>query len=200
VGLTTITLSTYMILYSHRLYDSCVPLLGLFERRKPYREMALEQVPASARRVDVILFGMGRFGSNIARELASRGARVLGVDFDPQLVRHGHRGKVPIVYGDADDADFLASLPLLEARWLVSSMPLLSANLTLLHGLKHHDFRGRTAVTAHHDRDMPKLRDAGADVVLLPFVDAAKEAADVLLANVASEDLQPEREKSAQER
>jgi len=184
VGLATITLSTYMILYSHWLYEQCTPLLKLFERYQPYREMALEKLPVAAGRVDVILFGMGRFGSSIARQLAARGARVLGVDFDPELVRRGRHGDVPIVYGDADDAEFLATLPLSEASWVVSSVPLTTVNLSLLQVLKQHEYRGKTAVTVHHDRDIATLRDAGADVVLLPFVDAAKEAADVLLADV----------------
>ncbi len=38
VGIVTITLSTYMILYSERLYALCEPLLGLFERGVPHRE------------------------------------------------------------------------------------------------------------------------------------------------------------------
>ena len=32
VGLITIALSTYMIIYSHQLYALCEPLLGVFER------------------------------------------------------------------------------------------------------------------------------------------------------------------------
>ncbi len=40
VGLITIAASTYMILYSHPLYDRLGPRLGLFERKRPYRELA----------------------------------------------------------------------------------------------------------------------------------------------------------------
>jgi predicted Kef-type K+ transport protein len=35
VGLITITLSTYMILYSHPLYEKLAPWLGVFERKRP---------------------------------------------------------------------------------------------------------------------------------------------------------------------
>ena len=38
VGLITIALSTYMIMYSARLYEWLAPWLGIFERRTPFRE------------------------------------------------------------------------------------------------------------------------------------------------------------------
>lgn len=40
LGLITITLSTYMILYSQALYVRLAPWLGVFERRSPLRELA----------------------------------------------------------------------------------------------------------------------------------------------------------------
>ena len=43
VGLVTITVSTYMILYSQPLYERLAPWLGRFERRQPFRELAVEQ-------------------------------------------------------------------------------------------------------------------------------------------------------------
>lgn len=41
VGIITITLSTYMILFSHQLYDRLSPWLGWFERRQPFREISV---------------------------------------------------------------------------------------------------------------------------------------------------------------
>ena len=38
IGLITITLSTYMILYSHSLYERLAPFLGLMERKHAFRE------------------------------------------------------------------------------------------------------------------------------------------------------------------
>ena len=102
VGLVTIALSTYMILYSQRLYAWCEPMLGWFERRDPFRERALE---SPARPAEVIVFGLGRYGRRVAEQLAVRGVRVLGVDFDPEvLAREGRVGQVQVVFGDAGDA------------------------------------------------------------------------------------------------
>jgi len=80
--LITISASTYMILYSHPLYERISPWLDVFERKRTHREDA-QDLTTGASGVDVILFGLGRFGSGIARELRQRGHRVLGVGFVP---------------------------------------------------------------------------------------------------------------------
>jgi Trk K+ transport system NAD-binding subunit len=129
---------------------------------------------------------MGRFGSNIARELSERGVKVLGVDFDPELVRRSRKAKQAVVYGDAEDPDLPSILPLSKTRWIVSSLPQVSVNLSLLHALKIYAYEGKTAFTAHNDRDAALLKKAGVDLVLLPFIEAAKEAAQELLQDVSS--------------
>lgn len=84
VGLVTITLSTYMILYSSRLYLWVGPWLGVFERRRPYREMALEQRGRMLGEARVVVLGMGRLGRRLAALLHRTGMPLVGVDFDPE--------------------------------------------------------------------------------------------------------------------
>ncbi len=179
VGLITISASTYMILYSHPLYEWISRWLGVFERKRAHREEVLD-LTTEASGVDVILFGLGRFGSGIARELRQRGHRVLGVDFDPELVRRQQGDGYAVRYGDAEDPEFLATLPLGQVRWVLSSVREMPVNLVLLHGLRDYGYKGRVAVTAHTTPDAGKLRQAGADQVLIPYADAAAEAVDNL--------------------
>ena len=179
VGLVTIGLSTYMILYSHPLYEYLAPWLGIFERAIPHREQAEDAVSQSAR-VDVIVFGLGRYGNNIAQGLRRSGLSVLGVDFDPEAVRAWHQQNLPAHYGDAEDPEFPATLPLEQARWVVCAIPQREVNLALLHALRHHGYAGQVALTAHTMRDAERLRAAGADAVLLPFADAAERAVELL--------------------
>lgn len=61
---------------------------------------------------DVILFGLGRFGSAVARILTERGIRVLAVDSDPDRVRTRAGQGFELRYGDAEDPEFVGSLPL----------------------------------------------------------------------------------------
>ncbi|MBE9559216.1 MAG: cation:proton antiporter, partial [Proteobacteria bacterium] len=134
VGLITISASTYLILYSHPIYEWISPWLGLFERKRAFREETGD-VTTEESNVDIIVFGLGRFGSGIARELQQRGLRVLGVDFDPDLVHKQDGNGYKVHYGDAEDPEFVASLPLGQTPVILSSVRELSINLALLHGL-----------------------------------------------------------------
>lgn len=179
VGLITIGLSTYMILYSHPLFERVAPLLGVFEKAQPYRESA--DSDQMAVQPDVIVFGLGRYGSNIAHRLEQRGLRVLGVDFDPQVIRRWRDEGRSAQYGDAEDPEFAATLPLARATWVISTMPQLHVNQALLSALHEQRYAGSVAATAHHHHDARRLEQLGAKVVLLPFSDAAEEAVDRIL-------------------
>ena len=188
VGLITISASTYLILYSHPIYEWISPWLGLFERKKAFREEAGDLVTKESN-VDVIMFGLGRFGSGIARELQQRGLSVLGVDFDPDLVRKQDCNGYKVQYGDAEDPEFVASLPLQQTPLVLSSVRELSINLALLHGLHEYGYTGRVAVTAHSSRDAERLQQAGANQVLIPYADAAVEAVDSLFGVTGKNDV-----------
>lgn len=178
VGLITIGLSTYMILYSHPIYDRIAPLLSVFERQKPTKES--QDDDASSDVPQVILFGLGRYGSNIAAQLRRHEISVLGVDFDPEVVTEwNHQGR-RARYGDASDPEFPATLPLDGVHWVMCAVPELEHNLTLLKSLHEHGFKGKIATTAHNSQDANTLRTAGADRVMLPFVDAADRAGNLL--------------------
>lgn len=186
VGLITIAMSTYMILYSGLLYARLEPWLGLFERRVPTREAGLE-APVEGR-TDVILFGLGRYGSNIARGLRQQGQGVLGVDFDPEAVNAWLRQGHPAVFGDAADPEFLKSLPLSQARWVIAAIPpasnvagLTQPTLALVRALREEGYTGSVAATAHAAHDVPAYHKAGADLVLLPYADAAQHAVERVL-------------------
>lgn len=112
VGLITIALSVYMITYSHTLYRVLERFLGIFERRDPVRENGQQLEDSGKRRYDIILFGLGRFGSAIARQLHKNGYHLLLVDFNPGAVRTWRRQGYDAIYGDASDEEFIGGLPL----------------------------------------------------------------------------------------
>jgi Kef-type K+ transport system membrane component KefB len=111
VGLITIGLSTYMITYSHRLYDWLEPLLGPFERAVPHREDR-EAGFGKWQKFDVLLFGLGRYGMGIARRLGQHGLRVLGVDFNPEVIRSLGAGADLVFLPFQDAADQAVDLML----------------------------------------------------------------------------------------
>ncbi|WP_227270454.1 cation:proton antiporter [Roseobacter weihaiensis] len=186
VGLLTIAASTYMISYSHWIYDRLEPLLGVFERKNPdkLKEDALE----TAKPHDVILFGLGRYGLGIGAALKDAGLRVLGVDFSPQAVRHARENGYEVMFGDATDPEFLANLPLRSVSWLVMAVPEHDTGLThddprqaLLRAARDLGYPGKIAVAAHRDQTVDMLRRANADLVMMPYRDAAIAAAGMIL-------------------
>ncbi len=187
VGLVTIALSTYMILHSHRLAEWLDAPLRLFERAHPWRETEADGAGKGPPPADVVLIGLGRYGGALARRLRARGLSVLGVDFDPEAVRAWRQAGHPALYGDASDPELVAALPLGAARWVVSAAPPPPGGLShedhrlaLLDALRAQGYRGRVAVTAQGRGEIAALRARGADLVLLPFSDAADRAAEAL--------------------
>ncbi len=179
VGLITIGVSTYMILYSHLLYEQLSPILSVFERRIPHREEAGD-TDFSATEADVIVYGLGRYGGWLVNSLSSKGLVVHGVDFDPENVRRWRRQGFSVHYGDAEDPEYPSHLPLNAVKWVVSSIPGLEVNLTLLYALQHYGYQGKLAVTIHQDHEDAALQTAEVDLILRPFVDAAEQAAEEL--------------------
>jgi Kef-type K+ transport system membrane component KefB len=177
VGMITITLSTYMILCSQRLYERIAPWLKPFERRVPFRELAVGTGADGADRPQVIVLGLGRYGSRLARKLRADGLSVLGVDFDPEVARAHAREGFPVRFGDAQDADFVDGLPLDDTAWVASTLPDLESNRMLLHALGARGASGRTALVARDEFQGRQFAAAGVAAVMHPLRDAADFAA-----------------------
>jgi Kef-type K+ transport system membrane component KefB len=189
VGLVTIALSVYMITWSHKLYALCEPYLGLFERRHAFREEVDTGTGHSDTRHDFVIFGLGRYGCQIGQRLAHQGHRVLGIDFDPEALVTWRKLGLEAEFGDATDPDFVAHLHLHGVRAVVAAVPRERATLAdadpqmaLVHGLKAAGYQGKIVLSAQYAQDAAALRAAGADLVLLPFEDAADTAAQRLQA------------------
>jgi Kef-type K+ transport system membrane component KefB len=180
VGLITIALSTYMILYSHPLYEKCARFLVWFERKVPYRELTGEADDHLAEKPDVIVIGLGRYGGRLAQGLKEAGLRVLGVDFDPDAARQCREKGIPVHYGDGIDENFIEALPLHSEMWVVSTLPDFSANKALMRSLTAHHFRGDVAVVAREEVDGVALKKLGVPTVLYPMRDAVDYTVNAL--------------------
>lgn len=179
VGLVTISASTYMILYSHVLYEFLAPWLSVFERNVPHRE--LDSPLDAGEQVDILMIGLGRYGTVLAENLRAQGCRLLAVDFDPNTVQKHVGDGFKVHYGDAEDPEFVATLPLKHVQWVVSTLRDPRINRLLLHGLQQKGYCGKVAIASSSHKDAVQFRQIGVDLVLIPYADAAKEAADRLM-------------------
>lgn len=185
VGLITISASTYMILYSHPLYDRLAPYISWFERRHPYRES--EHDETGNLDADILLIGLGRYGAALASSLRQQGNRLIAVDFDPRIIKHHQHETYPVHYGDAEDPELIASLPLQKVKWVVSTLRDRHINQMLISSLQQQGFTGHIAIASERQSDTDMLKDQGVDLILIPYADAAQEAADKLAAFTAAE-------------
>ena len=184
VGLVTLTaivtigLSASMISRLQSIYEHLSPYMRVFERRRAYREQRdnTEQTAGA----DVLVVGLGRYGSVIASGLIAEGRSVLGVDFDPQAVKTSNAADVPAVFGDAEDPEYLSALPLATVKWVVCSIRDANVARVLTAGLKQHGYRGIIALTANDDSEAASLREAGANLIFAPFRDSATQAVDLM--------------------
>ncbi|WP_128002086.1 cation:proton antiporter [Piscinibacter defluvii] len=188
VGLVTITASTYMILYSQPLYERLAPWLGVFERRRPWRELAAEARDDDGRPPQAVVFGLGRYGSRLLRQLRDAGVHALGVDFDPEAVRELRAQGLPVEFGDGEDPQFLETLPLARSPWVITTLPQWESNRALLHALQSVHYRGRVAGAARDALHARLLAEAGVAPVLNPFDDAADHAARHLAQAIRQEE------------
>lgn len=182
VGIITIALSTYMILYSQPLYALIEKYLGIFERHIPHREgdIAAER---HDEKYDVLLFGLGRYGKALHTKFSDYGLRVLGVDFDPDVIRQWRKAGGDAIYGDLQDPDMCETLPMDGVRLAIIAVPPHEIGVThddprgsLIVALRSGNFTGQIAAIARSEADLALLRTKGADVVLSPFADAAERA------------------------
>jgi Kef-type K+ transport system membrane component KefB len=191
VGLVTIAASTYLILYSQPLYEQLAPWLGVFERRQPLRELAAEQGQDESQSAEVIVFGLGRYGSRLLAQLRDTGIAAIGIDFDPEAVRELRKRGLPVRFGDGEDPHFVESLPLKQARWVLTTLPQWEPNRSLLHALREAGYRGPVAAAARDAAHARALAAAGVQRILNPFDDAADHAAQRLAAEMQLKESTP---------
>lgn len=180
VGLITIGLSTYLILYSHQIYTALSPALSIFQRKNPFRESELEEVGNLS--YDVVIFGFGRFGGRIGNYIDERGGLCyLAIDFDPSRVKAARPKNGKVIYGDADDPELLDHLPLKQAKHIISSLPDVVHARHLVKMLKRADYRGKIHLTAMNEQQRAELEMCGADHVYILHHMAAKNFYDSVL-------------------
>jgi Kef-type K+ transport system membrane component KefB len=167
VGLITIGLSTYLILYSHQIYEVISPALRIFQRKNPYRDNNQDEY--HAKEYDVIIIGLGRFGTRLSKMLDDHPEiNYLGVDFDPQVVKSWQKKGKNIVYGDMEDPELLEQVNFSSSKFVVSTVPDFIHSRQLVKSLKRENYQGKIYLTAITMKDFEQLSTCGAEEVLMP--------------------------------
>jgi len=163
-----------------------VPFYGLFQdmlMKIPQRitatkeDLDLEAFPPT----DVIVFGLGRFGTKVAKCMAYSGKSVLGIDFEAARARREPEENLQFAFGDIEDPDLPAKIDLNKVKWIVSTVPFAQPNFELARKLRELGYEGSFAAMMHYGDDIADFEAAGIDEVLTPIRDAAEQTVNILL-------------------
>lgn len=174
VGLITIFISSYLILYSDRVYNHLSKYLGIFERKGAH-----ESSP-HIKSYSVFLIGANRIGSEFIRLFKEEKRKFMVIEQDPETLSELALNKIEHVYGDAGDPDLLEELKVHEAELVVSTAPDLETNLIILSAIKRGGKDPMVMMVAHRVSNALKLYEAGADYVILPHFIGGSYATSLL--------------------
>jgi Kef-type K+ transport system membrane component KefB/Trk K+ transport system NAD-binding subunit len=181
VALITIALSTFLIFNAQSLYERVSRYIHIFERKHTRESDENQQQLEHAGADTVILIGLGNYGSQIGEQLVRRGRTVLGVDFDPSAVERWKMRGGQAIFGDAEDPDFSHAMALSSAQWVISSVRQSQADAAIINALRHAGYRGLIGLAADNRNEVPEPLAAQADLLFVPFENAAEQAVDLVV-------------------
>jgi len=163
IGLITIAWSSYFMVYGEKIYHLCKPLLSFLPwvRNKEYKKI-------NKKDYEIAIFWYGRFGSNMYETLHKTHKNILVVDEHPGIIAHLQKNKIPCIYGDIGDIDFLEELNLKKSKMIISTVKTFDENMVLLKTIKQNNPNLIIILVSNQIHEALKLYEKGADYVILP--------------------------------
>lgn len=163
VGVITITLSTYMIIYGEHIARKLKRFLLLFERKN----LIEEAIPDERFSKPVILVGANRTGESIAYHLPKK--ELLIIDFDPDVVVKFRKNKFTVLFGDISDEEIFEKANFENAKIIISTSPDFEDNCELLKRMKKNDDKNKKVIVrADTEVESRLLYEKGASYVIFP--------------------------------
>lgn len=94
--------------------------------------------------------------------------KILVVDEHPGIITHLQKHKIPCIYGDIGDIDFLQELNLKNSKMIISTVKKFDENMILLKTIKQHNPNLIIVLVSNQIHEAIKLYEQGADYVILP--------------------------------
>ncbi|MEX0748925.1 MAG: cation:proton antiporter [Candidatus Saccharimonadales bacterium] len=162
VAMVTIAASTYMILYSDKLYTWFEPYLRVFERKSP------REGKEKSEEYDVIMFGFKPGSRALLDGFKQLDTRCLVVDYDPEVVDDLASEGVAVLYGDANDMEFLSDLPLEAAKLIAVTATDYATNALVATHVLQRNPKAIVIVRADEPQEAHELYEIGVNYVMMP--------------------------------
>lgn len=178
IWLITITISSYQILYGHKIFDKIKTNKFIYKlipgKNRKYKHNTSEQH-------DIMLFGYGRFGKELYQTLSRTSKKkILVVDENPNIITNLQEDNIPYIYGDAWELDFLEELNINNTKMIVSTIKNYDDTLLLIKTIKKHNPQTIVILVSHNTQEAIKFYKEWADYVILPHYIGAHHASLLL--------------------
>jgi len=161
IALFTIAGSTYMIMFSDKIYPYLANALKIFEKK------GIKERKNNAKEYKYFLLGENRIGFSIMKTFRKMKREYVVIDYDPEIIKRLSSEGVSCIYGDISNIDFLDDLNFRKAKLIVSTIPDKETNIVLLRHIRRVNKQAIVLVTAHEINDTLELYNHGADYVML---------------------------------
>ncbi len=162
IALISITVSTYLIVYSDKLFDIFEKRLHIYERSKTHSERVRK------RRHDIVLFGYRKGGHEFMKVFDRLNKRYLVIDYDPEIIDQLERQKVDYIYGDVSDIELLDEIGLEHMKLAVSTITDFATSQFLVKLLLDQNPNIMIICHAENVAEADNLYELGASYVMMP--------------------------------
>ncbi len=191
VGVITITLSTYLILYAEKIFPYIAVFLSIFERKNTKEEEGDYGISKP-----IILIGANRIGRGIMSYINKE--NLLVIDFDPVVTDFLKKQKIERIFADIKDPHLFEELNLERTKLVISTSPQIDDNITIIKRIKFIDDKIKVIVRAEGEDEATTLYKQGADYVLLPHFLSGKYLGQIINVKGEIEKLEDFRKKDFQ--
>lgn len=173
VGIITIAGSTYLIVFSDKIYILLKDFLELISWRKKHaREHRLNSDDS-----EILIFGYDRVGQDFVSAAQTMNKKFTVIDYNPQSIKRLRDKNIPHRYGDAEDVEFLQEINFHSAQLIISTIPDHKVNLLLVDYYRRENSKGIIILISNQARDAKELYAHGASYVVMPHYLGAHHAA-----------------------
>ncbi len=170
VGVVTITVSTYLILYAEKIFAIISPFIG----KDALSEEGVSFLKANSK--PIVMFGGNRTGRGVLSCMPQK--EVMVIDFDPFVIENLKKKGISCLFADITDPHLFESIDLSKTKTVISTSPNIEDNLFLLNKLKEPPLT--IILRAETDSDAIELYKKGADYVFLPHLSSGQFIGEII--------------------
>jgi Kef-type K+ transport system membrane component KefB/voltage-gated potassium channel Kch len=193
VALISIAYSTYIIIYSDKLFSLFETKLNLFERRKTHFE---QDSSGRHKHYELVLFGYHKGGHEFLKVFQSLKKPYIVIDYDPEVVEVLEHREIEYLYGDATDIELLEEAGIDKAKLIVSTISDHESNLFLIKLLEKINPNAVVLCHAETVEEAAELYELGASYVIMPhYIGSEKIGAFIKRSGLKKSEFKEYREK-----